>query len=118
MSRIPPGFSVHNLPSSSEDDGRPIAPKIAYLQHTNLGPGNKAGPGSRTVHLPNEATPEKFSTSRREPSPDIVWNDDPPLPEINTENYPWLDPEYIHEHDLADMELNMAPPRPRPVSIL
>lgn len=58
---------------------------------------------SRTTYISAPASPSK----RTEPSFDdnydnYNWNPEPPPPEINIENYPFLDPAYQHHLDLME----------------
>jgi hypothetical protein len=107
-----PRFEFHQsaVHSSDEDDfvAAPLAlPTANTYKHTRFNlhkaglETSVAGPSSRTTYVAGPSSPEK---ARPEPRHDIVWNKDPPPLEINTTNYAFLDPAYVHQLDTMDLD--------------
>jgi len=81
------------------DEPQPL-PDIR-LRHTQLNL-DSAGPStSRTSYIPAPASPKKRAgPSVNDNYDNYNWNPEPAPPEINLENYPFLDPAYQHHLDL------------------
>lgn len=117
-------FKFHEVPGSSDEDEQPAAPQES-LRHLHFNTSrNAAGPSrsaytaraSHTTYVTGDASPIKELPVRpHSPGPDL-WNDEPGPPEINTTNYPWLDPAYQHQIELDLLSYNV-PPRVRTAGV-
>jgi hypothetical protein len=89
------------VPSDEEDADDTPQTTLTSLRHSrfNMHP-HKGLPGSRNSYLTGIASPEKVALPSQAP----IWNEDPPLPEIDETFYPWLDPAYVHQRDTMDPE--------------
>lgn len=85
--------------SSDEEDTAPASSKT--YKHTRFNPPTVGQPASRARYVDAPPSPKKPSTAEQHAEP--VWNDEAPLAEINVENYPFLDPAYIHHLDDTDI---------------
>jgi len=97
-----PRFEFHQsvVHSSDEDDfvAAPLAlPTANTYKHTRFNL-HKAG---LETSVAGPSSPEK---ARPEPWHDIIWNEDPPPLKINTTNYAFLDPAYVHQLDTMDLD--------------
>jgi hypothetical protein len=89
-----------------DDDDVPAPARDIRMRHTHLNLHESGGSSSRTSFIPAPASPAKQSV---QPSyeDDFNWNDEPAPLEINTTNYPFLDPAYQHFLDINEP----GPPR-------
>src|ERR1700734_72656 len=91
-----------SVPSDEEDADPSPRALLASFKHARLNRHEHEGlPGTRNSYVTGVASPKKVAV----PSHSIpVWNEEPPLPEIDEETHPWLDPAYVHQLDTMDLE--------------
>lgn len=88
------------------DDNEPQAVPDIRIQHTHLNLDQSRPPSTRTSYIPSPASPSKAGPSNLTYD-DFNWNEEPAPPEINFDNYPFLDPAYVHHLDANEP----GPPR-------
>ena len=92
------------------DDERSAWPSIR-IKHTQFNLNLSGSTSTQTSFLPTQASPRKKGTTSSSTATDDYylynWNPDPAPPEITVENYPFLDPEYVHNLDIKEP----GPPR-------
>jgi hypothetical protein len=89
-----------------EDDDEPQPVPDIRIQHTHLNLDQTRPPSTRISYIPSPASPSKAGPSNFTYD-DFNWNEEPAPPEINFDNYQFLDPAYIHHLDANEP----GPPR-------
>ena len=77
-------------PLASSDDELDGPPTVR-LRHTNI-ELREDGRSGQTQYVDGPASPRKRAEVLRPPT----WISEGPMPEINVQNYPFLDPAYVH----------------------
>jgi hypothetical protein len=97
--RAPASFEWSLVPDDTEENVSQANIRIRHTDH-NL---DHAGPSTRrTTYITAPPSPTKNSASADDYN-SYNWNDQPPPPEINIENYPFLDPAYKFFRDDNDI---------------
>jgi hypothetical protein len=99
--RAPASFDWTPVLDDSDED-QPL-PDIR-IRHTRVELDESGRSSSTTSFIPAAASPAK---NRRAQYDDIDWNNEPAPLELNTANYPFLDPAYQHFLDVNEP----GPPR-------
>jgi len=94
-------FDWHPVP---EDGEEPASAPDIRIKHTRLDLDESGGSSSKTTYISAPASPTKKSLPFYD---DFNWNDEPAPLELNTTNYPFLDPAYQHFLDINEP----GPPR-------
>ena len=83
----------YDEPLASSDEDAAVQPRVR-LRHTVIDLGlDESSRLRRTQHIDGPASPRKqIVSSRAQPT----WISEGPRPDINIENYPFLDPKYVH----------------------
>jgi hypothetical protein len=112
--RAPASFDWTPVPDHGAD---PQPSPDIRLRHTHINLDSAGHSTSRTSYISAPASPSKRAgTSVDDTYDSYNWNPEPPPPEINIENYPFLDPAYQHYLDL--MEPGPPPRRKRTVEVI
>jgi hypothetical protein len=91
------------IPVLDDNEEDQLPPDI-HIQHTRVDLDESGQSSSTTSFVPAPASPAKKTRTRYD---DFDWNNEPAPLELNTTNYPFLDPAYQHFLDVNEP----GPPR-------
>jgi hypothetical protein len=98
--RAPASFEWNRVPDDTDENIPQADIRIRHTHH-NL---DHAGPSTRrTTYIHAPPSPTKVPTSSNDYD-SYNWNDEPPPPEINVDNYPFIDPAYRFFLDDNDIQ--------------
>lgn len=113
--RVSSHFRYHTVNDSSDEDATPL-PVTTSLKHVHFNAPQNGLSRFRTTYVVGGASPDKRPDVCASPGPE-VWNSEPAPPELNTTNYPWLDPAYQHQFDLESHTHQIPAPRVRTAGV-
>ena len=110
--RAPASFDWSAVP---EYDDEPAPLPDIRIRHSHIHLDRSGASSSNTTYIPAPASPSKRDASFNYVDDNYNWNNEPAPPEINTANYPFLDPAYTHYLDINEPG---PPRRPRTFEVI